>query len=193
MLNLHTIIVWVSYPWSTWLVFSIKNSLALTMCHIIRLYECEHFTHCLSTIMNHQRISTFWFCSPVLLGIHRNLDWKEFLKSCESFLRKVSVYTFTDLNPGFDGPWKKLWIFFVNGTLIMPLKKSFGKKILNFMHGCKSATLAIFPFCQNGTIKIPLIIQESVSGRSWTSKVFNTVISLDTYQFLQNINTPISP
>ena len=29
----------------------------------------------------------------------------------------------------------------------------------------------------------PLIIRESVSGRSWTSKVFNTVISLDTYQF----------
>ena len=30
----------------------------------------------------------------------------------------------------------------------------------------------------------PLITQESVSGRSWTSKVFNTVISLDTYQFV---------
>ena len=30
----------------------------------------------------------------------------------------------------------------------------------------------------------PLIMQESVSGRSWTSKVFNTVITLDTYQFL---------
>ena len=29
-----------------------------------------------------------------------------------------------------------------------------------------------------------LIMRESVSGRSWTSKVFNTVITLDTYQFL---------
>ena len=29
----------------------------------------------------------------------------------------------------------------------------------------------------------PLIIRESVSGRSWTSKVFNAVITLDTYQF----------
>ena len=30
----------------------------------------------------------------------------------------------------------------------------------------------------------PLIMREPKSGRSWTSKVFNTVITLDTYQFL---------
>ena len=29
-----------------------------------------------------------------------------------------------------------------------------------------------------------LIMREPESGRSWTSKVFNTVITLDTYQFL---------
>ena len=29
-----------------------------------------------------------------------------------------------------------------------------------------------------------LIMQEPLSGRSWTSKVFNIVITLDTYQFL---------
>ena len=28
------------------------------------------------------------------------------------------------------------------------------------------------------------IMQEPKSGRSWTSKVFNTVITLDTYQFV---------
>ena len=28
-----------------------------------------------------------------------------------------------------------------------------------------------------------LIMQEPLSGRSWTSKVFNIVITLDTYQF----------
>ena len=28
-----------------------------------------------------------------------------------------------------------------------------------------------------------LIMRESLSGRSWTSNIFNTVISLDTYQF----------
>ena len=36
----------------------------------------------------------------------------------------------------------------------MPQKKSFGQKIfLNFMHGFKSAILAIFQFCQNGTFE----------------------------------------
>jgi hypothetical protein len=30
----------------------------------------------------------------------------------------------------------------------------------------------------------PLIMREPESGRSWTSKVFNTVITLDTYQFI---------
>ena len=30
------------------------------------------------------------------------------------------------------------------------------------------------------------IMQEPKSGRSWTSKVFNTVITLDTYQFLHS-------
>jgi hypothetical protein len=29
----------------------------------------------------------------------------------------------------------------------------------------------------------PLIMRKPESGRSWTSKVFNTVITLDTYQF----------
>ena len=32
-------------------------------------------------------------------------------------------------------------------------------------------------------IKIHMIMREPLSGRSWTSKVFNTVITLDTYQF----------
>ena len=33
------------------------------------------------------------------------------------------------------------------------------------------------------------IMQEPKSGRSWTSKVFNTVITLDTYQFLKIMET----
>ena len=32
------------------------------------------------------------------------------------------------------------------------------------------------------------IMQEPKSGRSWTSKVFNTVITLDTYQFYEKID-----
>ena len=34
-----------------------------------------------------------------------------------------------------------------------------------------------------------LIMQKPKSGRSWTSKVFNTVITLDTYQFLVPLPT----
>ena len=33
----------------------------------------------------------------------------------------------------------------------------------------------------------PLIMREPESRRSWTSKVFNTVITLDTYQFFYQI------
>ena len=33
----------------------------------------------------------------------------------------------TDLNPGFGGPWNKLWIFLVYGTFIIHQKKSFGQ------------------------------------------------------------------
>ena len=46
-----------------------------------------------------------------------------------------------------------------------------------------------YNFCHRlGVKNFVLIIRESVSGRSWTSKVFNIVISLDTYQFFwQNL------
>ena len=78
--------------------------------------------HCFFTIMNHERRITFWFYIPVLLGIHRNPNWKEFLKFCKSFLRKSQLSTLTNLNPGFGGPWDILGIF------IMLQKKSFGQK-----------------------------------------------------------------
>ena len=69
------------------------------------------------------------------------------MKSCESFLRKVSVRTLTDLNPGFGRPWNKLQIFFVYGTFTMPRKKSFGQNI--FWISCTGSKV---PFWQNGKI-----------------------------------------
>ena len=64
-------------------------------------------------------------------------------------MREVSVCTLTDLNPGFGGPWKKLWISFVYGTFLMPQKKSFGQKKISstgskvpfwqFFHSAKMA------------------------------------------------------
>ena len=93
--------------------------------------------------MNTQKKGTLQFCFPGLLGILRNPKWKEFLRSCESFLKKVSICTLTDLNPGFGGPWKKLWKFFVNGTSIMPQAKSFGQT--KFWISCTGSKV---PFCQ---------------------------------------------
>ena len=58
-----------------------------------------------------------------MLGIHKNPNWKEFLKCCESFLRKSSVCTLTYLNPGFGGPWDMLWIFLGYSTFIILTSK----------------------------------------------------------------------
>ena len=63
-------------------------------------------------------------------------------------LRKVSDCTLPDLNPGVGRPCNKLGTFFVYDTFIIPQKKSFGKKMLNFMHGF---ILAEWKNCQNGT------------------------------------------
>ena len=79
--------------------------------------------------------------------------------SARFFRIKISQRISTQLShqfisyPGFGGPWNKLQIILVNGTFIMPQKKSFGQKFLNFMRGFKSAILAIFPFCQSGTFE----------------------------------------
>ena len=60
------------------------------------------------------------------------------------FEKSLSLY-FDWPKSWFDGPWKKLWIFFVNGTFIMPQKKSFGKKL--FWISCMGSKV---PFWQNG-------------------------------------------
>ena len=88
-----------------------------------------------------------------MLGIHRNPNWKELLKCCESFLRKSAVCTLTDLNLGFVGPWDMLHMCLGYDTFIMLPKKSFGQKILNFNHGFKSAILAELKNWQNGTFE----------------------------------------
>ena len=79
-----------------------------------------------------------------LLGIHSNPNWKEFLKCCESFLRKSSVCTLTDLNPGFGGPWDILWIFLGYGPFIMLQKKSFGRNI--FWISCSGSEVPFWQF-----------------------------------------------
>ena len=68
----------------------------------------------------------------------------------------------TDLNPWFVGPWDKVWIFFVNGTFIMPQKKSFGQ--IFFWISCTGTK------CHFGSMeKLP---KWYFWPRAWNSKKF---------------------
>ena len=136
-----------NWTWSSWVKGESDDH--YTIGAQIYGWQIFYIPHCIFTILNHQRISF-----PVLRGIHRNQYWKEFLKSCESFLRKSQFCTLTDLNPGFGVHWDMLEIFLINDSFIMLQMKSFGQIFfLNFMYGLKSAILAIFQFWQNGTFE----------------------------------------
>ena len=64
-------------------------------------------------------------------------------------MRKVSVCTLTDLNPGFGGSWNKLWIFFV-----MPQKKSFDQKKFDNL-GEKQYKPSLFTFVPSTYLNNP--------------------------------------
>ena len=68
----------------------------------------------------------------------------------------------TDLNPEFGGPWGMLWVFFVNGTFIMPQKKSFGQKI--FWISCTGSKV---PFWQNGKIAKMALLNRCMKFKSF--------------------------
>ena len=112
----------------------------------------SHISHCFFTIMNTPKKGNLQFCFPGLLGIHRNPKWKKFLKSRESFLKKVPICTLTDLNTGFGGPWNKLQIILVNGTFIMPQKKSFGQK--NFWISCTGSKVPFWQFLHSAKMAL---------------------------------------
>ena len=82
-----------------------------------------------------------YICS-VLLGIHRNQNWKEFLKLSE--------------------PCDISGIFFVNVFLT---KESFIHFFLNSMHRLKSAILPEIKNYQNGTFEPKHGIQKKYAGR----------------------------
>ena len=91
----------------------------------------------------------------------------------------MSICTLTDLNPGFGGPWDMLGIFFVNVIFIMLQKNSFGKKIfekkiLNSMHGFKSAILPELKNCQNGTFE-PV---DEIKKIFWPKHFFSSIVKM---------------
>ena len=90
-------------------------------------------------------------------------------------MRKSSVCTLTALNPGFGGTWDILWIFFGYGTFIMLQKKSFGKKINNFIHGFKSAILAGLKNWQNGTFETEHEIQKILWPKDFVWSIMKEV------------------
>ena len=113
-------------------------------------------------------------------GIHRNPNWKEFLKSCESFLRKSQ----------FSTVWSISWILqtlghvkniFCKCHLHNASKEVFQPKFfLNSMHEFKSAILTIFQFWQNGTFELMLGIQNFF----WPKDFFWSVMKMT---FTKNI------
>ena len=105
------------------------------------------YSHFLYRILDSKKTSRFQFSIPDLREIYRNLKQQKNLNSHDGFFRKSPFCTFYCINPGFDGPWGLLWIFFVNGTFIMLQKKSFDQKI--FWISCTNSKV---PFWQNWKI-----------------------------------------
>jgi hypothetical protein len=64
-------------------------------------------------------------------------------------------------------------------------KNDFGQKIiLNFMHGFKSAILAIFHFCQNGTFEPVHEIQKNF----WPKAFFSNIMKMAIRIFFRNMS-----
>ena len=120
-----------------------------------------------------------------MLGIHKNPNWKEFLISCESFLRKSKFSTLRYLNPGFNGLWDMLRILFVNVISIMLQKRSFRpEQILNFMRGFKSAILPEMKNCQNGTFE-PM---HGIQNCFWPRDFFWSIMKITFTKYIPNLS-----
>ena len=78
-----------------------------------------YVTHFLYRFFDGKKTTHSQFSVPGLREIHRNLKQEKFFNSRESFFRKSPFCTFSWINPGFGGPWDKLWIFFLIPIFIM--------------------------------------------------------------------------
>ena len=61
-----------------------------------------------------------------------------------AFFRKSPFCTFSCINPGFGGPWDKLWLFFLVPIFIMLQKNAFGRKI--FWISCTGSKVPFWQF-----------------------------------------------
>ena len=70
-------------------------------------------------ILDSKKTTRSQFSVPGLRDIHRNLKQEKNFNSRESFFRKSPFCTFSCINPGFGGPWDKLWKKFLIAISIM--------------------------------------------------------------------------
>ena len=92
------------------------------------------------------------FSVPGLREIHRNLKQEKKNNSREFFFRKSPFCTFSWINPGFGGPWDKLWIFFLIPIFIMLQKNAFGQKI--FWISCTGSKVPFWQFFNSGKMAL---------------------------------------
>ena len=109
------------------------------------MYVCgDNFLY---RILDSKKTSRFQFSVPGLQEIHRNLKQQKKFNSRDGFFRKSPFCTFSCINPGFDGPWGMLWIFFLISIFIMLQKNTFGQK--KFQISCTGSKV---PFWKNWKI-----------------------------------------
>ena len=53
---------------------------------------------------------------------------KQKIQFSKALFQKISFCIFFCINPGFGGPWDKLWIFFLIAIFILLQKNAFGQK-----------------------------------------------------------------
>ena len=102
------------------------------------------FTHFLYRFLDVKKTTHSQFSFPGLREIHRNLKQEKNFNSRESFFRKSPFCTFSWINPGFGGPWDKLWIFFLVAIFIMLQKNAFGQK--KFWISCTGSKVPFWQF-----------------------------------------------
>ena len=81
--------------------------------HFFKIFQRTHDTHFLYRFLDCKKTTRSQFCVPDLQEILWNLKQEKNFYSRESFFRKSLFCTFSWINPGFGGPWDKLWIFFL--------------------------------------------------------------------------------
>ena len=108
----------LTYKTSLWNWSIMLNHINAWYLHKVSNYKFMYGPICVShASQNWQTIVRFcFFLSYLITTVFKGTLKKEFLICCESFCRRSSVFTLTDLNHGFGGPWKILWIFLLNYT-----------------------------------------------------------------------------